>query len=70
MRLRGRLWRLRLLLLWQRLWWLHLMLLLRRLWLPRSLRRLLLLLMFTLWRLRNHEPGVGRRGMDRSNGYS
>ena len=20
--------------------------------------------------LRNHEPGVGRRGMDRSNGYS
>jgi hypothetical protein len=66
MRLRGR--RLRLLLLWRSLW--RLCLLLRRLWLTRSLRPLLLLLMLTLWRLRNHEPGVGRRGMDRSNGYS
>ena len=47
-----------------------LLLLRRRLWLTRSLRPLLLLLMFTLWRLRNHEPGFGRRGMDRSNGYS
>ena len=39
-------------------------------WLPRPLRWLLLLLMFALWRLRDQEPGLGRRRLDRFNDHS
>jgi hypothetical protein len=71
MLLRGRLRRLCLLLLPRgRLWRLYLMLLRRRLWLTRPLRRFLFLLMFALWRLRNHDHAIWRRGMDRSNDNS
>jgi hypothetical protein len=69
MLLRGRLRRLRLLLLWRRLRRLYLMLLQRR-WLPRPPRWLLLLLTFALWRLRDQEPGLGRRRLDRFNDHS
>jgi hypothetical protein len=58
LRLRGRLWRL------------HLMLLRRRLRLPRPLRWPLLLLLFALRRLREQEPRLRRRGLDRPNNHS